>query len=85
MNLVVGSVQAIVIIQDCNHRTEVLRPEPARANKFKITTKEMVYFLEIFLNFPVTKMMQSRKEITSSKTILKLEKVLAYYFCNIVL
>lgn len=45
----------------------------------------MVYFLEIFWNFPVTKIMQSRKEKTPSKTILKLEKGLIYYFSNIVL
>ena len=40
INLVVGSVQATVIIQDRNYRTEVLRPEPARASSFKIAIKE---------------------------------------------
>lgn len=40
MNLGVGSIQATVIIKDCNHRTEVLRPEPARTDSFKIDTKE---------------------------------------------
>lgn len=40
MNSVVGSVQVTVIIQDYNHRIEVLTPEPARINGFKIATKE---------------------------------------------
>lgn len=40
MNSVVGSVQVTVIIQDYNHRIEVLTIEPAKINGFKIATKE---------------------------------------------
>lgn len=32
-------MQETVIIQDCNYNTEVLKPESARVNSFKIATK----------------------------------------------
>lgn len=45
MNSVVGSVQVTVIIQDYNHRIEVLTTEPAKINSFKMATKEGNYLI----------------------------------------
>lgn len=88
MNSVVGSVQVTVIIQDYNHRIEVLTTEPAKTNGFKIAKEGNGFNLgRYFWIFHQLKLcgLEEKKMMSQSNTKITKRANYFLFYSNLIL